>query len=511
MTARVARSSAPGPLMGLCVGLVLGLGVAALALPRRQHTTVRAQASGPSAGAQGGSAASSAGAAGGTATATTIGAPGSGGAAGTPGAGTSAAPAGTSGGVSQAAIAATGIAPTSGPVRGVTNTTITIGVATLDLSAVKYLGPEYDNGDVPGQWNALLADWHERHLLPVNGRDVVFKFASYSVLNTDEQRRACAALIDDDQSFAVVAPEFFYQTGSDCVAREKRTPLLTSEGPADDVFARSAPYLFSLQMSQSRLLRNFVHWADARGDLKGHRLGVYYNNDPVEAALMHSSIWPEMAKLGYPPPVEYTTNDPLGGPEDALAVRKFQTNHVDVVALFASPGGFTQQADAQLYHPKYVQTDYTGGTSDVGTNTYSKGQYDGTYGMTTLRRGEAASGVPPTAEEQHCVDNYNRHSGRHVAPPGRGGHETAEWVFVALSCDEGKVLLQALQAAGPNLNFASFVAGLETVRDMTMIRYPNVTFGPDDYQGVDQQRTLQWHGDCTCWRALGAFGPLWTQ
>src|SRR5205823_721788 len=275
-------------------------------------------------------------------------------------------------------------------------------------------------------------------------RDVSLKFVSYSVLNTDDQRRACAALIDDDQSFAVVAPEFFYQTGSDCVAREKHTPLLTSEGPSDDVFQRSAPNLFAVQMSESRLLRNFVRWADARGALRGHRLGLYYTNDPTVAPLMHDTIGAEMARLGYPPPVEYTTGNKLGGPEDALAVRKFQTSGVDVAALFTSQGGFTQQADAQRYHPHYIQTDYEGGTSDVGTNTYAADQYDGTYAMTTERRGEAASGIPPTTDEKACIDNYNR------------------------------------------------------------------PFGPDDYQGVEQQRTLQWHGDCTCWRVAGPFGALWT-
>jgi hypothetical protein len=338
----------------------------------------------------------------------------------------------------------------------------------------------------------------------------VFRFESYSVLNNDEQRRACAALVDDDKSFAVVAPEFFYQTGSDCIAHEKRTPLLTSEGPGDDVFARGVPYLYAVQMSQSRLLRNFVHWADARHMLKGHRLGIYYLNDPAVAQLMHSTIGAELAALGDPPPVEYTTNDKLGGPEDALAVRKFQSSGVDVAALFTSPGGFTQQADAQLYHPKYIQTDYEGGTSDVGTNTYASDQYDGTFAMTTERRGESSSGIAPSAEQNACIANYNRRSGHHVAPPGPNGHETAEFVFVVLACDEGKILLSALQAAGPNLTPASFVAGLQRVRALPMIRFPNVTFGPNDYQGVEEQRTLQWHGACTCWRVAGPFGPLWT-
>jgi len=492
--------------VGLCVGLVLGVALAAVGVRAHPPSVGTAAARGRAAQAAVGGAAGEAGTGADTSGAVT---------GGPAGVGSSGSPGGQGGGThrgtaSSAGAAATGGPSSHGPVRGVSATSVTIGVATLDLSAVKYLGPEYDNGDVAGQWNAMVADWRDRHLLPVNGRDVSLKFVSYSVLNNDDQRRACVALVDDDQSFAVVAPEFFYQTGSDCVAREKRTPLLTSEGPSDDVFQRSAPYLYAVQMSESRLLRNFVHWADARGALRGHRLGIYYSNDPTVAPLMHATIGAEMARLGYPAPVEYTTGNKLGGPEDALAVRKFQTSGVDVVALFTSPGGFTQQADAQRYHPRYIQTDYEGGTSDVGTSTYAADKYDGTYGMTTERRGEAASGIPPSSDERACIDNYNRRSGHHVVAPGTGGHETAEFVFVVLACDEGKILLNALRVAGPDLTPGSFVAGLQTTRALPLIRFPDVTFGPDDYQGVEQQRTLQWHGDCTCWRVAGPFGALWT-
>ena len=88
-------------------------------------------------------------------------------------------------------------------------------------------------------------------------------------------------------------------------------------GAPGDTFARGVPYLYAVQMSQSRLLRNFVRWADARHMLKGHHLGIYYLNDPAVAQLMHSTIGAELAALGDPPAVEYTTNNKLGGPEDA--------------------------------------------------------------------------------------------------------------------------------------------------------------------------------------------------
>ena len=49
------------------------------------------------------------------------------------------------------------------------------------------------------------------------------------------------------------------------VAREFRTLLITGDGPSDEVFKRSDPFLFSIGTSDSRLIRNMVHWAEQRG------------------------------------------------------------------------------------------------------------------------------------------------------------------------------------------------------------------------------------------------------
>src|SRR5207253_6791872 len=143
-----------------------------------------------------------------------------------------------------------------------------------DLGGLRALGPEYDNGDVPKQWNALREGWKRQGLIPINGRDVRLVFEKYNVTDLQDQHRACIALINDDKAFAVVGVAYF-AVGADCVAREFHTPLLTSDGVPDSAMTRGAPYLFSLGMSEGRLLRNLVHWADARGALKGKKIGVY--------------------------------------------------------------------------------------------------------------------------------------------------------------------------------------------------------------------------------------------
>ena len=498
-----------GALFGLVVGFLLGALVAALVVPKHNTTTTEAAAGDRNAG---GGSSSAGGATGGGASsdAASAGLPGgdasaSGGGGSTGGAASSSGGGGTGG---ASAAGTSGGATAGGAVRGVTPDHIVLGVAYPDLTALRALGPEYDNGDVPKQWNALIDGWRRQKLLPVAGRDITLKFQSFNVTDLQDQNRACRALINDDKVFAVIGVAYF-QVGSDCVAREFRTPLISADGPTESVFARAAPFLFSLGMSENRMHRNLVHWADQRGVLKGHKLGVYYLDDAPSHEIVEQALEPELAKLGYKVAAKVATDQSLGGPQDAVAVQRFRQAGVDVALLLTSKAGFQQQAQAQAYKPTYIESDHDFGTSDVTTSTYPASQWTNTYGMTGRRIGESAAGEKLNADQEACVQNYERFSGAKVARPGRTGHESAEFSYILTDCDEGKILLTGLKAAGSALSPASLVAGIETMRNVPMLRYAAATFTHDKHHGGESQRTVVWRANCTCWVAEGGFGPLW--
>jgi hypothetical protein len=76
-------------------------------------------------------------------------------------------------------------------------------------------------------------------------------------------------------------------------------------------------------------------------------------------------------------------------------------------------------------------------------------------------------------------------------------------------CDEAELVLKALQGAGRNLTPQAFVAALESqAKNVPMGIHGNVTFGPGKHNGVDQQRTIQFNGDCRCWKVVTPFSPL---
>jgi ABC-type branched-subunit amino acid transport system substrate-binding protein len=263
--------------------------------------------------------------------------------------------------------------------------------------------------------------------------------------------------------------------------------------------------VFTLQPSLGRTLRNYVHWAHERGLLTGKKIGLYYFDDAVTRDLMDRTIKTELSGLGHTLAAEQTTTQNLGGPADALAVQRFRTAGVDVAMLFTSKAGFMAQAQAQAWKPTYLENDYLSGTTNTATSTYPAEQFDGTFGMSSMRYGEWKVGLPATAEAEACLSDYERVSGKRIDPNAR----EAEYVGLNKGCDDARLVLQALVNAGRSLTPAGMVAQLEQLQGMPMGVHGDVTFGPDKHHGIDQQRTVQWTADCKCWKALGSFEPLY--
>jgi hypothetical protein len=393
------------------------------------------------------------------------------------------------------------LGPSPANVRGVSDDTVRIGVTYPDLTGLRSLGPEYDNGDVPKQWGALLEGWKRTRKVPIAGRNVEFVFRTYNVLNTSAQRAACSGLIQDDKVFAVVGVAYF-QVGSECVAREFNTPLIGSDGATESVFARSNGNLFSLYLSQDAIIRNWAKFAADQGLVRGKNTGIYH---------LTTGIDPEMAKLfkgelekhGAAKVVIATTDQSLGGPNDALAAQKFRAENVQTAFVLTSKSGFMQQAQAQGYKPNYVESDYLFGSADSTQSTDPPEQADGMIGITVTHNGEFKAGMKPPAGEGACIQNYKQVTGEEPNPPG-----SAEYNYIKLSCDLGTVLLHGLNAAARYLTPQAFIGGIETLRTTDMLQIGGIAFGKNRHWGADRARTIRWHGDCKCWKATGGYYPL---
>jgi len=415
-------------------------------------------------------------------------------------------------GATSPAAGAAGSAPaggTLGPVQGITATEIHLGIGIPDLGALAALGPDYDFGDPQDHIEALLAKWRDEGRLPVHGRDIVPFYRRYDIVGTDQQRAACKGWALDDKVFAVMAVNQFWAEGQ-CVTAEEGLPLITSLSTYAATYEGTRDLYVDLQMSTERIVRNFAHWGHDMGHFEGRTIGIYYASG-YDGIPIQDGFIDTMHQLGYEFEVEITTDSgAYGSPSDNVAAQQFAANDVDLALLFVSAinqTNFMQQAESQLYRPTYLVTDIISSTNDVATSTYPVAQYDGTYGLTNLRYGEESAGLPKSPEAAACEDNYEAYSGKKIDYQSR----PAEWLMLLSGCDEGEVVLQAFERAGRDLNLQTFLDAIYQTTELELGLHSPVTLRRDLLGGTSAMRTVQWHGDCQCFHAIGDFQSKYGQ
>src|SRR5439155_2580002 len=333
-------------------------------------------------------------------------------------------------------------------------------------------------------------------LVPVNGRNVTFVYARYDIFSADQQRAACQSLVVDHHAFAV-ADFHLFGPGVPCVAIEHHTPLLVADasGIPDPPLQQPSPNLFSLPMSESRMLRSWPDWAASHHYLDKKVIGVYH--DATIDPDVKDNLLPALDRVGHHPVRVVSTTQNMGGPDDGIAMEKFREAGVNLVMMNISAlnqTNFMQHAEAVGYHPAYLENDYEENSDNTATGTFPPREFDGSYGMAGQASGEAKANRTVAPATEACVDNYLRYSG-----DSRPAVGSAKWDHVLIACDLGAAVLISLQRAGNSLTHASYVNAMQSIRSLPMDMFPPVTFGPGKQSGVDWVRTLRWAPSCRCW------------
>src|SRR5690606_22292022 len=141
-------------------------------------------------------------------------------------------------------------------------------------------------------------------------------------------------------------------TTAECMARDYKLIFMGAAGtiPNDDLLERTSPFLFYNNMSTSRTLRNWPHWAEDKGFLEGKTLGLTRADDPRSKAEVDRFFKPELEELGYrlADEVLYTDASSIPG-----MVQRLKASGVDVVFMSAVASflAFGQEMEKQAYQP----------------------------------------------------------------------------------------------------------------------------------------------------------------
>jgi hypothetical protein len=103
--------------------------------------------------------------------------------------------------------------------RGVSSTTIRIGISVIDFAALQAVGVTLNDGDYQDAVNALTANMNAHG--GVDGRKVVPYFVEMNPASSSSINSSCSQLTEDDNAFVVLFPVY-----PDCYQQTYDTPVI---------------------------------------------------------------------------------------------------------------------------------------------------------------------------------------------------------------------------------------------------------------------------------------------
>lgn len=386
--------------------------------------------------------------------------------------------AGSNGAGGPLATEATSAAGPTGTARGVTATTIKIGVYTAQGmdSAHSAIGSKVSTGDHRAMAMAVV-NWINSHG-GAAGRKLVPVFhnadTSRAASSPDaEYEAACAAWTEDDSVYAVASPvgtvgESLYA----CLAK-KQVIASASQDPKDaGFFKRYADYFYGpADFNITRMLRNNVNALHAGGyfsawnHLSGEpgtmpvKVGVLRADTPGEKASVDEGLKPALASHGLAVAAEFAVPPTVDGARAySAAVLRFKQENITHVLFsrLGTPLFFGQSAEPQQYFPRY----------GIHTSNFPGSYLQFNMSAKTLG-GSMGMGWQPVND----VDTQ-----RDPGPPSdraalclklmrQAGQDTSVRTLAALAswfCDSIFFIRDALERA-PNFTPAGFRAGAEAL------------------------------------------------
>ena len=372
---------------------------------------------------------------------------------------------------STATTTATTAAVPTGPSPGVTEDSIKVGVAYVDLAPIRDI-INLDQGDYKAAYQALFDDINAKG--GIHGRTLEPVFAAINPIGTDAPDAACQQLTEDEDVFVAIG--FFQEDTVLCPLETQETAVIGGVQTPQRLARAKAPW-FSLG-SGSDLQVGIIRAMAEAGELDG-RLGVY--GQQGDKAQMDDIVLPLLEELG----VEVTESAILDAPTDdtvaaqaAVGVigQRFKSSGVDTVLTLGSSGlSWALGNQGSDYRPRLLLTDPATGLSYVTAGGSDLSVLDGAV----------AGGVYGGAENlyamdsmQACKERIEANGGELPDPATMANDGDDLYVSGFTACQIMGLLEALLDAAGQDLNYGSFAAAADGLEVDLPIQPDPMTYGP---------------------------------
>lgn len=379
--------------------------------------------------------------------------------------------------VSAAALTGAHPAGAAGQTRGVSPTSITIGIPYIDLATVdKLYGLHLNQGSYPDAYNALIKNLNAHG--GIDGRKVVVQYAPINPAVPTSGATSCTQLVQDDHVFAVLNPYFgicYLEAG---VPTINGTVGATVAGGAAPNFTLQAPANVYDPVQLALLTR--------MGVFKGRKVGVWGGpTDSAEVRTVDAALAKDHVHVVQTAYDSAPATDTVGqAQQDAVIAQRFQNAGIDeVVAVGQGSAGWPldQQANESTYNPPWVATNYD------ALYGYAIGS---SVNPVYLKNVLATTPTPAASVEwkdpliRQCVATIRKESPEDAisSPIGQSPSDTSNQTYIApmSACNNLGMFTAIAEAAGKNLTVPRFdQAGF----GLRHVRFPgiasSVSFGPN--------------------------------
>jgi hypothetical protein len=250
-----------------------------------------------------------------------------------------------------------GTASAASAARGVTATSIRVGIPYVDLASVRKFGITLDQGSFPDAYNAIIANLNAEG--GINGRHLVPYLVAVNPVGTGPAITACTQLAEDDSVFVAIAPQ-----QPDCFLQQHHVPTIS--GMFQDAGTSGGTPNFTLLPPAAAYDPVQLAVLSHRGVFKGKKVGVFagQESDASELKVVQTSLKSlgahvvQSAVDGAPQDDEVATNQQAG-----LIAQRFQqagVNEVVAVGTGATIWPESLQANESSYLPAWVATSESG-------------------------------------------------------------------------------------------------------------------------------------------------------
>ena len=374
--------------------------------------------------------------------------------------------------------------------RGVTDDTITLGYVHLDLDKVREQGLIDLNWGPQSEHAQFLAE-HINATGGVNGRSIEIIPLAFDPVDASSAQAACLQLTEDNEVFAVLGT----LRGDEvlCYTEQHDTVAIANSDMTQERIDRStAPYA-SVNARRERIIESLVDEASAAGLFDGRTVAVL-STDAIEVAT--DVAIPALNDAGVS--VEFESliqgDGTVGGAGAELAVNieSMRARGVDTVVVVGDATIPVNTFIGEGFFPTLIFTDQGSATAVAGRADLSG--FDGvySYGGTTPSDRFANSQF-----QEDCAAPWDE------ANPDRATQDPAvvedgepnHTVGLLIACRSLTVFTIAAEAAGTNLNNATYAAALEELGEFTLPGTNGASLGGGKYDAEDELRMNVYNPD----------------